>query len=404
MRAQALLVWIALALTTSAQDFSRPGPLVVAAGTTTVTRTDASTFSALLFYPATSPAGGATPAPSTTPWPAMCFGHGFLCPPALYAQTMRHLASWGFVVIAPQSALELFPSHGAYAADLRQSLYWLRDESRNPGSVWFGRVSTNRWGLSGHSMGGGTDLLAAADEPEIDAVANLAAAETWPSAIDAAAGIQVPLCFIAGSEDRIAPPRRHARPMFDAAGAPRLFALLNGGSHCGFVDIPLPDVVCDESALPRPVQLAKSRALLSAFFRLYLHDDEKAVPFVWGPALALDPAFRIDADPGFDLDPAYQRKQVPAGTAADFQLRVTNRQNHAAQLVFTASGNTNGLVISPTVTDPVAPGGMTSVYVRVLLPAGSARAFTMLDMHSTTEARTRTFAVLGVEKTRAIRK
>lgn len=400
MRLSIILLLCGLAHGALAQDFTRRGPLAVAEGSVLVTRTNATVFPSLLYYPATATTPGSAPQRGATPWPAICFGHGFLAPPALYAQTMRHLASWGFVVIAPQSALEFFPSHQGYADDMRQCLYWLRDQGRAPTSAWHGVVSSNRWGLSGHSMGGGANVLAAADEPEIDAVANLAAAETYPSAVDAIPNVAAAICLISGSDDRIAPPRWHTYPFYRHAGAPRLYAELQGASHCGFVDVPLPDALCDEARMPRSVQLAKSRALLSAFFRLYLHDDAQFWPLVWGPALALDPQFRTEMDPGFEVAPAYGRQRVPAGATADFPLTITNTDLAAARYVLTATGNTNGWALVPPMTDWVAPGSSTSLLARIALPAGSVRAFTIVDVRREDDARTRNFAVLGLERAR----
>ena len=402
MRARYVFLFLlfGLGLSSNAQDFSHPGPLPVGTGTAIVSRVDGSTFGALLFHPGT----GASPSRGTSPWPVVAFGHGFLAPPALYAQTMRHLASWGFSVIAPQSALEFFPSHSAYGRDLRQCLYWVRDQGRNPASPWFGLVSSNRWGLSGHSMGGGADILAALDEPEVDAVANMGAADTLPSAVDLIPAVQAATCFIAGSDDTIAAPEWQTYPFYRHANAPRLFALLNGGSHCGFVDVPLPGNLCDEARMPRALQLAKSRALLSAFFRLYLHDDEAAWPFVWGPALALDPAFRVQADPGFDIAPAYARRRIHEGETAEFQLCVTNRSIATTRFLLAASGNTQGLALSPAVTEPVPAGASATVVVRVMLPAGSQRTYTVVDVRAEGDGRSRSFAILGLERIRTIRK
>jgi hypothetical protein len=50
-------------------------------------------------------------------------------------------------------------------------------------------------------MGGGSSFLAVQYNPAITAIANLAAAETNPSAIAAAANITIPALVIAGAND-----------------------------------------------------------------------------------------------------------------------------------------------------------------------------------------------------------
>jgi dienelactone hydrolase len=68
---------------------------------------------------------------------------------------------------------------------MRHCLTYLEEQNADPASWLFGQVATAQFGVSGHSMGGGASILAAAADARIKAVANLAAAETNPSAIQA---------------------------------------------------------------------------------------------------------------------------------------------------------------------------------------------------------------------------
>ena len=168
----------------------------------------------------------------------VAFGHGYLADVGWYESTLAHLASWGIVVIAPRSAGELFPDHAAFADDLLSALDWVVAEAGRPGSGWpGGPVDPMALGLSGHSMGGGAALLAAARDPAVRAVATLAAAETDPSAIAAAAEIAAPALFVAAADDAITPVGEHQRPMFEAkATGPAELRTIAGASHCGFLD------------------------------------------------------------------------------------------------------------------------------------------------------------------------
>jgi dienelactone hydrolase len=138
---------------------------------------------ARLYYPATLSGQDAPFDPAGGPYPVIAFGHGFLQEIFRYLGTFEHLASHGFFVIAPNSETGFFPSHQALADDLNSGLAYVVERNGDAASPYFGHVAVDRLGLSGHSMGGGASILAAAGNAEIDALINMAAAETNPSAM-----------------------------------------------------------------------------------------------------------------------------------------------------------------------------------------------------------------------------
>ncbi len=286
----AACVLAALACMTAAADDSQPGAFAVSQRTVTVTRSNGSSFSAQIRYPATAASANAPFAPTAAPAPAVSFGHGFLSAVDLYDSTMDHLASHGYVVIATTSEGGLLPSHANFALDIRQCLTWLEQQDATPASWLAGAVDESAFGVSGHSMGGGASALAAADT-RIKCLATLAAAETNPSSSAAAASIQRPSCFIVGSQDSIVPPAT-TQNQFNACDAPRILTTIAGGSHCGFVDNPI--IACDSGTLARADQLAKTRALLLAFLDTHLRADAADFAQVWGgaPAVAGTTALR----------------------------------------------------------------------------------------------------------------
>jgi len=268
-----------------------PGPWAVAGEDVRVETPDR-VFDALVRWPAADDATADAGPRGTGPWPVVIFGHGFLAAPDLYVETLRELASWGFIVVAPRSGGELFPDHAAFAADLSAVIDWLTAENGRAGSPFAGAVDLAHIGVSGHSMGGGASLLAAAADPRIQTVANLAAAETRPSAIEAAGAITVPTLLIAGELDAIAPLAQHQRPMYDAlTGAPSQLRIILGGSHCGFTD-PVSDdplaglasLVCDTGTIPGESQRALASQLLADWFRLHLAGADVLREHVWDPA------------------------------------------------------------------------------------------------------------------------
>ncbi|MBK8541980.1 MAG: hypothetical protein IPL60_18590 [Ardenticatenia bacterium] len=252
-------------------------------------------FSALVYYPPSRPGEGAALDSSAGPYGAVAFGHGFFREPIRYAGLLAHLATWGLVVIATESQAGLAPDHGQFAADLSATLTYLEEASAD-GSSWLREaVRVDRFGASGHSMGGGASILATAADRRIRALANLAAAETRPSALDAMREVAVPVQLIVGSEDGIVAPAS-TQKLFEAARPPRLFTTLVGGYHCGFESDPFP-IGCDRGSLPAAEQLALSRHLLTAFFLLYLGDDGDW-DAVWGGPPGGDPRLRQTGEPG----------------------------------------------------------------------------------------------------------
>ena len=224
--------------------------------------------------------------PGAGPYPVIVFGHGYLAAVERYDATLQALASDGFLVVAPRSGDGPFPDHAAFARDFSLVLDWLEAEDVTAGSWLYGRVLRGAYGASGHSMGGGVSLLAASGDPRFVTVANLAAAETRPSAIAVMSTITAPVLLIGGSDDVIAPVADHQRPMFQAkVNGPAELRIIQGGSHCGFLDPdPLLALGCDTGSMPRATQLTITQRLLGDWFRYELLGDTSAESTAWPEA------------------------------------------------------------------------------------------------------------------------
>ena len=140
-------------------------------------------------------------------------------------------------------------------------------------------------------MGGGAAVLAARLDPSIRTVATLSAADTRPSAVTAAEGVEAPMLLVAASEDRITPIDRHQRPIFEAAAGPAQLRVIEGGGHCGYLDqADLIGLVCGRASLSEEEQRAEGQAALSAWLRARLMDDAAARHYVeaGGPRLTIE--------------------------------------------------------------------------------------------------------------------
>ncbi len=357
--------------------------------TATVPRTGGGSFVLLIIYPATA-AGYDTPFdPSQGPYPAVSFGHGFFQHPDRYQPTLEHLASNGYIVVAPESELGLFPSHAQFAQDLSDALTWLENENASAASPFYQSVATDRFGLSGHSMGGGASILAAAADNRVKAVINMAAAETNPSAKAAMANVQAPISLLSGSEDAIVPYETNGQEMYNNGSAPRLLPLFLGGYHCGFQDNPFP-LFCDSGSMDPQTQIELTRQHLVAFFGLYLKQDQSYWPYVWGPFTLANPAVTVESDPGMILAPFAQTQQGNPGATLSYTVTLTNNGDQPDSYGVFKAGHQWPAVITPAQTPIINPGETTAILVEVSVPgAGSNRDLLILSVRSDNDGLTR---------------
>lgn len=336
----------------TAVDYSASGDYYGGRELVTVPRPDGSTFDAWVFYPATK---NGLDAPVNTEggnYPIVAWGHPFVLGPMFNNSTLRHLATWGYVTIAPTTEGGFLPNHAALAADMRYGIDYLQSLNSNSASPFFGRLNTQAVGASGFSMGGGASLLATAADSRIKAVANLSAAETFPtSAIDAMSNIHVPVRLVAGTADQTTPIPVHQQPMYDNANSPAQLRAIVGGNHLYNQDYPIPAPYTSAQL----DQLALTRSELTSFFELYLKGDQSAWRNVWGPEAVNDPAFQSQLNPGIEV----QELTSSASLRPDLtvhHLVVTNTGSSADTFDLLVEGNQIESILSVTKTSLLAPG------------------------------------------------
>ncbi len=185
-----------------------------------------------VYYPATS-AGDNTPFVAGS-FPIISFGHGFVMGWDSYDNFWNNLVPKGYIMIFPRTEGNISPNHGDFGLDLAQAVTYLQNQNTIIGSPFNGKVGQTA-AIMGHSMGGGSSYLAAANNPSITTLINFAAANTNPSSISAAKNVKVPSLVIAGSNDCVAPPVDHQRIMYDSlASACKAYVSISGGTHCQF--------------------------------------------------------------------------------------------------------------------------------------------------------------------------
>jgi predicted dienelactone hydrolase len=373
-----------------AEDLSTPGPYPAGWRTVTVTRPDQTTFSARVHYPALAAGQNAARDTALPPLPAVTFGHGFLTPVSAYQSTLQHLATHGYIVIASESEGSLFPSHSRFAGDLSHCLTYLIQQSDAPGSWLEGAIDPLRLGASGHSMGGGASILAAAADPRIRALAPLAPAETNPSAATAAANLSIPFTAIVGTQDTITPTASHGQLMYNAAPGPRRMISQIGGFHCGYIDSST--FGCDSGAMPRAEQLALTRALLTAFFDLHLKGDHFRAPLVWDPQTPTDPRLAAVIDPRLALSAPPAPLSARGNAPIDIPFIAT--VSGPLPRTLTPGSESPWLLAAPGPTGPISPGDSAPLSIIARVPAGTPfPATTFFKAWVRTEANVYAYAV-----------
>jgi len=249
--------------TIDAEDLAERGPFPV--GVTTLTLVDESrptdangsyagadsrTLVTEVWYPAemetqTTEARNAALDLSQAPYPLIVFSHGYTAVRRQAVYYTSHLASHGYIVISPDYPLSngMAPGGPRSGDVLNQpgDVSFLIDSflafSEEPGNTFEGAVDETAIGLTGHSLGGLTTILATFGplaDPRVKAAAPISApaclvgAETYE-------GSDTPVLVIGGTDDQVVS-FESIRQTYDAANPPKYLLALLGGNHLRFGD------------------------------------------------------------------------------------------------------------------------------------------------------------------------
>lgn len=235
-------------------DPAQPGPHAVGVRQTEIVR--ASTvdgsprhLETWIWYPAAGEGDSVTqdaPVAEGGPFPIVVYSHGSGGRPDYQRFLTQHLASWGFVVVAPShpgnTSEDCFPCDTAAVLrsarerpdDVRFALDELTSMGGDPGSGLEGAVDGDRVAIVGHSFGGWTALYVAPDG-QFDAVVAQAPAAT--NVLRERAGdIGVPLMIIASTYDDVVPISQVEAYWAEVADIAKEFVLFPEGVHLNYVD------------------------------------------------------------------------------------------------------------------------------------------------------------------------
>lgn len=132
----------------------------------------------------------------SSPAPLVAFAHDWARGPRDYEDTFKHLASWGFVVVAPGTDRSGRPHHQHFATHLSAAIEEALTARLGRGAV---RADPRRIAVAGHGLGGGVAALLASQRTDIDAVAMVFPTETVPSAADRAMTADAPALLLSAA-------------------------------------------------------------------------------------------------------------------------------------------------------------------------------------------------------------
>jgi predicted dienelactone hydrolase len=271
------------------------GPYAV--GVTHVTFTRPSTangtpraLESWVWYPADGDAGqasdGAPPAGDGVPYPLVVYSHGSGGMPENQSFFTEHLASWGFVVVAPphpgnttaDCALCDLQNIAASAVERPDDVAFVLDEltrMRDAGDEPIGPlIDLERTAIAGHSFGGWTGLRVAPGG-DFDAVVSMAPGLPL-SLVPEGPSIRVPVMLIAGAKDEIVP-QADVDALYEALDpATTSYVLLPEGHHLTFIDRCLG---CTD-ALPEARGHELTNRYATAFLKVHVAGDERFAEYL----------------------------------------------------------------------------------------------------------------------------
>jgi predicted dienelactone hydrolase len=219
------------------------------------------------------------------PLPIIMFSHGSGGIPYQSTYYTRHLASHGFVVVAPphpgNTTIDCFPctdmaglldSFRNRPDDITFALDSLLARSQDPASLFYNALDSERVGISGHSFGGFDTLRLAGSDSRFAAALAMAppgGQVTLLADID----VEIPTMIMGGGLDK-ACPLEQQQDYFNAigkAGPPHFLLVFPLGGHLAYADICVPGLdTCGEDAIDQDRAHDLVNLYATAFFKTYL--------------------------------------------------------------------------------------------------------------------------------------
>jgi dienelactone hydrolase len=284
-------------MTVAATDPGLAGPLVAALRTESVPVTGGDVLSTDVHYPASGTAVDCGP---TGRCPLIVYGHGFSSNKDAYAGHGAHWASRGFITMIP--TMVGGADHSKNADDLVAVVTWALVQDQDPASFLYGHIDRQAIGMSGHSAGGLSSLVATARDARVQAAAPMDPVDAGGLGEAAVAGIRVPVA-IAYSEDSACNGNGSPRTLYAACVPIKRGVKIVGATHCDPINPPQPlcDLFCGGTATA--ARQESYRRYVTGWFEYWLKCDASYFDWVYGARVSADVAagvviYQADPDPG----------------------------------------------------------------------------------------------------------
>jgi pimeloyl-ACP methyl ester carboxylesterase len=249
------------------------GPHSVGQQSVGIPGTSGATLSTDVYFPAVGAVLDATAAPC----PVIVLGHGFSGSKSQHANTGRHLATRGYIVLIPD--FNGGSDHARNAQDMRRCLDWMEARHADPASVFFGQVRLDRFGASGYSAGGLSAILAAAQDARIGVLSLLDPVDNGGQGVTALPGLAIPVAMT-WSEPSSCNANASATTLYGAARGVKRGMRIVGANHTDPQDpaSPFAALLCGAANATRQVLY---RRYLTSWFDFYLREDRNCIGSVF---------------------------------------------------------------------------------------------------------------------------
>ncbi|MEY4578088.1 MAG: hypothetical protein RL701_2791 [Pseudomonadota bacterium] len=233
----------------------------------------------MMYYPE-----GAEP-----PFAVIAFTPGFTATKENYTFLGDMLASHGFAALltTPTSTSDQPPARGD---DLVAAVKRIKAENERSGSPLAGKLATDRICVTGHSMGGGGTLFAANELGNMIRCAM--PLQPWQPG-GSFPKITAPVMFIGAASDTIASVSGNAGPHYESIpAATEKIIVVFEGDHYLSTNRTSTDTTAPEEATP---SFDIQAAYIIPFYKLFLEDDERYRPYLYGDQRSMMSVTRFDA-------------------------------------------------------------------------------------------------------------
>ncbi len=160
-------------------------------------------------------------------FPLLTWGNGTFTSPTFYESLINHVVSYGFIVIASNSA------DVGSGEEMLQAVEWALAQDEDSESPIYGKLDREQIGALGHSQGGSGTVMVGQDE-RIKAIAALSGVPLQNTE-EEVAKIQCPTFYTTTTGDAATP--ESVQAAYDATLTPAVFGVTNGGDHDEYADV-----------------------------------------------------------------------------------------------------------------------------------------------------------------------